>query len=166
MLRTDGGAVAKRYWLVKSDPETFGIDDLERSRDRTTSWDGVRNFQARNLLRDELRVGDEVLFYHSQSDPPAVVGTARVVREGYPDPTQFDPKSGGHDPSSAPDAPKWYAVDLRLERRLDRPVPLAEIKDDPALGDMVLVRRSRLSVQPVRPEEWKRVLQLARPRAE
>jgi predicted RNA-binding protein with PUA-like domain len=154
--------VAKRYWLMKSDPETFGIDDLERSPDRTTSWDGVRNFQARNLLRDEVRVGDEVLFYHSQSDPPAVVGTCRVVRAGYPDPTQFDRRSPGHDPDSTPDDPRWYAVDLRLERRLDRPVSLPSIRESPALRDMVLVRRSRLSVQPVTAEEWKVVLRMAR----
>lgn len=150
--------MAKRHWLVKSDPETFGIDHLAKSPGRTTRWDGVRNYQARNLLRDEIRVGDEVLFYHSQAKPPAVVGTARVVRAGYPDPTQFDRRSKGHDPGSDPGDPRWYAVDIRLERRFDRPVTLPDIKDEPGLRDMVLLQRSRLSVQPVRPEEWKLIL--------
>ena len=151
-----------RCWLVKSDPQTFGVDDLARSPHRTTRWDGVRNYQARNLLRDEMRLGDRVLFYHSQSDPPAVVGTAAIVREGYPDPLQFDARSRYHDPGSRPDDPRWYSVDLRLERRFPRPLALSELRATPGLEGMALLRRgSRLSVQPVTAEEWRIVLRLA-----
>jgi predicted RNA-binding protein with PUA-like domain len=150
-----------RYWLLKSDPETFGIAQLEASPGRTTGWDGVRNYQARNLLRDEIRVGDLALFYHSQADPPAVMGTARVVRGGYPDPTQFDRRSRYHDPDSSPENPRWYAVDIRLEQVFARPVPLPELRATPGLSEMVLLRRgSRLSVQPVSPAEWKIVTAL------
>lgn len=151
-----------RYWLMKSDPETFSFDDLKTSPGQTTCWDGVRNFQARNYLRDEIRVGDGVLFYHSQSDPPEVVGTARVVRAGYPDPSQFDPRSRHHDPDSDPAEPRWYAVDIRLEREFPRPVPLGEMRRAPALGGMALLRKgSRLSIQPVTAEEWGAIRKLA-----
>jgi predicted RNA-binding protein with PUA-like domain len=150
-----------RYWLFKSDPATFGLEDLERSPGRSTCWDGVRNYQARNLLRDEVRVGDGVLFYHSQVKPPAVVATAKVVRDGYPDPTQFDPRDPGHDPRSVPGDPRWYAVDIRLGRRLARPVDLPELRRTPGLEEMVLLRKgSRLSIQPVTAEEWSIVLRL------
>ena len=150
-----------RYWLFKSDPATFGLDDLERSPGRTTCWDGVRNYQARNLLRDEVGVGDGVLFYHSQAKPPAVVATAEVVRAGHPDPTQFDPGDPGHDPGSSPDAPRWYAVDIRLGRRLERPVGLPELRGTRGLEGMALLRKgSRLSIQPVTAGEWKIVLRL------
>ncbi len=156
----------RRYWLLKSDPETFSFEDLKFSPRRTTCWDGVRNPQARNYLRDEIRVGDGVLFYHSQSDPPAAVGTARVVRSGYPDPAQFDRGSGSHDPDSDPAEPRWYAVDIRLEREFTRPVTLGEMRCTPRLAGMELLRRgSRLSVQPVRSEEWATVLKLASRRA-
>jgi len=119
----------RRYWLVKSDPGTFGLAELASSPDQTTRWDGVRNFQARNFLRDEMRPGDGVLFYHSQADPPAVVATARVVRAGYPDPTQFDRRSPGWDSKATSDRPLWYAVDIRLDRPLARPVTLAELRE-------------------------------------
>jgi len=152
-----------RYWLVKSDPQTFGIAQLRQSPAQTTCWDGVRNYQARNLLRDGMRAGDRVLFYHAQADPPAVVGTARVTRAGYPDPSQFDTRSRYHDARSSPDHPRWYAVDLRLEREFARPVGLPELRRTPGLEGMVLLRRgSRLSVQPVSAEEWKIVLALGR----
>ena len=155
--------MARRCWLFKTDPETFGLPDLVRSRDRTTRWDGVRNYQARNLLRDEVRVGDDVLFYHSQDDPPAVVALARVVRAGYPDPTQFDPRSRYHDADSPPDAPRWCAVDIKLERELERPVTLGELRETPGLETMALLRRgNRLSVQPVTAGEWAIVVRLAR----
>jgi predicted RNA-binding protein with PUA-like domain len=151
---------------MKSEPDVFGLADLARSPAQTTRWDGVRNYQARNLLRDEIRVGDRVLFYHSRADPPAVVGTARVVCAGYPDPTQFDRRSKYHDPASLPEAPRWYAVDIRLEEEFSRPVTLPELRRIPGLEQMVLLRKgSRLSVQPVRPEEWKIVLRLGRRRA-
>ena len=155
--------MSRQYWLMKSDPDTFGLEHLARSSDRTTCWDGVRNYQARNLLRDEMRVGDGVLFYHSQVQPPAVVGIARVVRAGYPDPTQFDGRSRYHDPASDRSDPRWYAVDIRLESEMARPVTLPEMRETPGLEDMVLLRRgSRLSVQPVTADEWKIVRKLSR----
>jgi len=142
--------VPGRCWLFKSDPATFGWDDLRGSPRRTTRWDGVRNYQARNLLRDDVEVGDGVLFYHSQSDK-AVMGTAKVVRAGYPDPT--DPESG--------DAPRWYAVDIRLDREFVRPVSLAEMRETAGLEDLALLKRgSRLSIQPVTRDQWKIVTRL------
>ena len=144
---------------MKSEPDVFSIDDLAKAKNRTTGWDGVRNYQARNLLRDEIAVGDGVLFYHSSVDPPAVVGLARVVRAAYADPTQFDPKSDYYDKDSPRDAPRWFSVDIAFDRKLARPVTLPELRGEPALADMVLLRRgSRLSVQPVAPAEWKRIL--------
>jgi len=155
----------RRYWLMKSDPDTFGLPHLKKSPARTTCWDGVRNYQARNLLRDEIRVGDGVLFYHSQVQPPAVVALVRVVRAGYPDPTQFDGRSKYHDPASDPSDPRWYAVDIRLDRELQRPVTLPEMRETPGLHEMVLLRKgSRLSVQPVTAAEWKIVLGISKRR--
>jgi predicted RNA-binding protein with PUA-like domain len=148
-----------RYWLMKSEPDVFSIDDLAKAKGQTTGWDGVRNYQARNLLRDEIAVGDGVLFYHSSVDPPGVAGLARVVRAGYPDPTQWDPKSDYHDKDSPRDAPRWFSVDIAFDRKLGRPVTLPELRGEPSLADMVLLRRgSRLSVQPVTPAEWKRIV--------
>lgn len=152
--------MARRYWLLKSDPDTFGIEHLKAARDRTTMWDGVRNFQARNYLRDGIAVGDGVLFYHSQWKPPAVVATARVVRTGYPDPTQFDPRSPGHDPRSKREAPRWFVVDVQLDRELKCPVTLPQIRATPELQEMILIRRGRLSVQPVTADEWRIVTRL------
>jgi predicted RNA-binding protein with PUA-like domain len=153
-------AMAK-FWLVKSEPGVFSIDDLARAKGKTTFWDGVRNFQARNLLRDEMSVGDGVLFYHSSADPPAVVGTAKVVGAGQPDPSQFDAKSDHYDPDSKRDAPRWFGVDIQLDRKFDRPVTLPELRETPALSDMVLLRKgSRLSVQPVSATEWKTICKL------
>ncbi len=153
--------MARRYWLIKTDPDTFSWDDLVRSPDATTAWDGVRNYQARNFLRDDVRIGDLVLLYHSQSEK-AAVGIARVVRAGYPDPTQFDPRSEGRDPGSDPADPRWYAIDLRAERPLRSPVTLDAMRREPALAGMTLLRRgSRLSVQPVEPAEYRAVLKLA-----
>ena len=150
-----------RHWLMKSEPTSFSIDDLARAKDQTTRWDGVRNFQARNLLRDDIAVGDGVLFYHSSADPPAVVGIARVARAGYPDPTQFDAKDDHYDADSARDDPRWYAVDISFESKLARPVTLPELRATPALSDMVLLRRgSRLSVQPVTAAEWKQIVKM------
>jgi predicted RNA-binding protein with PUA-like domain len=150
-----------RHWLMKSEPDVFSIDDLAKAKKQTTGWDGVRNYQARNLLRDEIAVGDGVLYYHSSVAPPAVVGLARVVKAGYPDPTQFDPKSDYYDAGSTPDAPRWFSVDIAFDRKLPRPVTLPELRADPALGGMVLLQRgSRLSVQPVTAAEWKRIVAL------
>lgn len=152
--------MATRYWLMKSEPGAYSIDDLER--DGRTHWDSIRNYQARNIMRDEMEIGDEVLFYHSNVDPPAVAGRARVVRTGYPDHTARDPASDYYDPKASEDDPRWYMVDVEFVEKFDGPVPLAVLKQTPGLEDMVLVKRSRLSVQPVAPEEFDIVLRLAR----
>ncbi len=150
-----------RTWLMKSEPDVYGYDDLER--DGRTPWDGIRNYQARNFMRDEMKVGDRVLFYHSNTQPPGVAGLAEVVSEPYPDPTQFDPTSRYHDPKSTPEAPRWVLVDVAPERRLPRLVTLAEIKADPALAELPLVRRgNRLSIMPVGEAEAARIVALAR----
>ena len=155
-------STARRFWLVKSEPSTFSFDDLMRSPRRTTGWDGVRNFQARNFMRDGMRVGDGVLFYHSNAEPPAIVGIAEVAREAYPDPTQFDRASEYHDPKATPDAPIWMQVDIRGVEPLARPLALEELRGVPALAGMELLRKgSRLSVQPVAPAEWKAIVKLA-----
>jgi len=147
-----------RYWLIKSEPHVYSIDDLER--DGRTMWNGVRNYQARNHMR-AMEMGDRVLFYHSQQDPPGVVGVAKVVREAYPDPTQFDPKSEYHDARSDPDDPRWSLVDVGFVEKLPRTVSLPEIKAEPELADMVLVKASRLSVQPVTEGEYRRIVTMA-----
>jgi predicted RNA-binding protein with PUA-like domain len=152
----------RRYWLVKSEPEVFSFDDLVLAPKRTTHWDGVRNFAARNFLRDGMKLGDRVFFYHSMANPQAIVGICEVVREGYPDATAFDRKSYGYDPNSKPDDPQWYVVDLRAVDQLPRPVTLVEIKARKELADMALVRIGRLSVTPVRAEEWETIVEMAR----
>ena len=149
----------RNYWLVKSEPSAYSFADLMKEPKRTSYWDGVRNFQARNNLR-AMKAGDGVLFYHSQSEPNAVVGTAVVAKEAYPDHTAWDPKSDHSDPKSTPDKPMWYMVDIRGEAELKRPVSLAEIKATPALKNMVLVKSGRLSVQPVTEAEWEAVLHM------
>ena len=148
------------YWLVKSEPNTYSFSDLRSEDDGTAEWDGVRNYQARNTMRDDMKDGDGVLFYHSNVKPMAVVGTATVVREGYPDDTAWDPSSEHPDPKSTPDEPIWYMVDIKAESEFARPVTLEEIKQTPGLEKMALVNRSRLSVQPVRPEEWRIIVDL------
>jgi predicted RNA-binding protein with PUA-like domain len=151
-----------RYWLFKSEAGCYSIDDLAAERRHTTFWDGVRNYQARNLLRDEIAVGDRVFFYHSSSDPLAIVGTMDVVRAGYGDHTALDPQARHFDPKSNPDAPTWYMVDVRLRQKFDRPITLAELKADARLKGMALLQRgSRLSIQPVSAREWKIVHELA-----
>ncbi len=147
-------------WLVKSEPNTYSFSDLQREDDGTAEWDGVRNYQARNTMRDDMKVGDGVLFYHSNVKPMAVVGTATVVGEGYPDDTAWDPSSEHPDPKSTPDNPIWYMVDIKAESEFARPVTLEEIKQTPGLEKMALVNRSRLSVQPVRPEEYRIIVDL------
>ncbi len=149
-----------RYWLVKSEPDAYSIDDL--ARDGTEHWDGVRNYQARNLMRDEMDVGDLVLFYHSNAKPPGVAGLAEVASEAYPDHTSWDPESAYFDPKSSPDEPRWFMVDLRYVETFPTFVPLERIKAAPELAEMVLVNRSRLSVQPVRPAEFEFIVDLAR----
>lgn len=150
------------HWLVKTEPGCFSWDDLEASPGATTMWDGVRNYQARNFMRDGMRPGDPVLFYHSQVNPPAVIGVAEVASDSYPDPTQFDPESRWFDPRSAVDSPRWYLVDIRAVRKLERPVTLHELRHEPELEGIELLRKgSRLSVQPVPAAAFQRVLQLA-----
>ena len=155
---------SKRYWLVKSEPNAFSIDDLLKSAKRTTSWDGVRNYQARNFMRD-MAVGDEVLFYHSNADPPAVVGIAEVVRTAYPDETQFDRASRHYDPASKKADPRWDMVDIRHRETFPEPVTLDRLRKEQRLKQMVLLRKgSRLSVQPVTPAEWTVVIGIAHSR--
>lgn len=148
-------AEPRRYWLVKSEPASFSWDDLLAAPKRTTHWDGVRNHQAKLHLRDGMRRGDLVLFYHSGAEPPAVMGIAEVVREAYPDPTAFDRRDPHYDPRSDPAAPTWVMVDLRAVTSFARPVTLPELRRAPGLEGMELLRKgSRLSVQPVRPAEF------------
>ena len=146
------------YWLFKSEPGCFSIEDLANRPGMTEHWDGVRNYQARNYLRDAVKPGDLVLFYHSNIPMPEVVGIAEVVRGGYPDFTAFDPGSEHFDPKSSAGAPVWYMVDVRFVSAMPRPVTLEQIKGNPLLADMPLVKRSRLSIQPVTPEEWRIIL--------
>jgi len=154
----------RQYWLFKSEPYVYSWDDLVRDDDRTTLWDGVRNYQARNLLRDRMRVGDGVLFYHSNVHPQEIAGIARIVREGYPDPSQFDPGSKYHDAKATADSPRWFSVDIRAERAFRKRVTLPELKErDDLEGLMLLKRGARLSVQPVSPEHWKIITRLGRP---
>lgn len=155
-------AEQQRYWLMKSEPDAFSIDDLARSPKQTTSWDGVRNYQARNFMR-AMKAGDQVLFYHSNAQPPCLVGLAEVVRTAYPDATQFDPQDVHYDPGSILDQPRWDVVDIRFVRKFAAPLSLNLLKEQASLQGMELLRKgSRLSVQPVSAAEWKEILQLAR----
>jgi len=153
--------MAKRYWLMKSEPNAFSIDDLEKVG--TEPWDGVRNYQARNTMRDDMKKGDGVLFYHSNAKPPGVVGLAKVARRAYPDHTAFDPKAKYYDPKSDPDNPRWVMVDVEFVEKFDDVVPLDVLKSTDGLEDMVCTQKgSRLSVQPVTGDEWKIVRRLGR----
>ena len=153
--------MARGFWLMKTEPDTFSWVDLLKEPDQTTRWDGVRNYQARNFLRDQIKVGDGVLFYHSSTDPPAAVGTAEVVKSGYPDPTQFDRKSKYHDPKSNRDNPRWFVVDIKADNAFKRPVTLKEMREKRGLEKMKLIQRGmRLSVQPVTAAEWKIVTKM------
>ena len=147
-----------KYWLMKSEADVYSIQDLER--DGSTLWDGVRNYQARNNMR-EMKIGDLVLYYHSRMTPSAVVGVARVVKESYPDPTQFDAKNKYFDAKSSEDDPRWWLVDIEYVGTFDEPIGLPEVKAESALQDMVLVNNSRLSVQPVKKKEFDKVLKMA-----
>lgn len=150
------------YWLMKSEPEAFGIDDLAAAPGATAMWDGVRNYQARNLIRDHMRPGDRAFLYHSNTRPPGVVGIVEVVSEPYPDPTAFDPDEAHYDPKSDPQAPRWFCVDVRLRERLPRQVTLATLRACPALeGSPLLRRNNRLSIVPLTGAQWEAVLALA-----
>ncbi len=148
-----------RCWLVKSEPSTYAIDDL--ARQRKTAWEGVRNYQARNFMRDNMRLGDAVLFYHSNADPPAVVGVAKVASAAYPDPTAFDRKSPYFDAKSKPEAPRWLLVDLAFVEKLATPIPLSQLREDPKLdGMLVTLPGQRLSVQPVARAHFHHIVKL------
>ncbi len=151
----------KRYWMMKSEPDAFSIDDLERVG--TEPWNGVRNYQARNFMRDGMRLGDGVMIYHSNCKVPGIAGLATVASAAYPDPTQFDPKSHYHDPKATPETPRWFLVDVAFERKLKRLIPLEEIKQHAdALGEgfALTAKGSRLSVFPVTAAQWKLLLSL------
>jgi len=148
------------YWLMKSEPDVYSIDDLET--DGSTYWDGVRNYQARNLMRDRMGVGDHVLYYHSNVKAPGVVGIARVVREAYPDRTAWDVDSKYFDPKSSPESPRWFMVDIAFEERFQHVVTLDRIKGESVLQEMVLLKRSRLSVQPVTEKEFALITKIGR----
>ncbi len=149
------------YWLMKSEPDTFSLDDLGKRPKGTEHWDGVRNYQARNMMRDQMKVGDKVFFYHSSCPQPGIAGIAEVVREAYPDDSAQNPESRYFDPKASPENPRWFMVDVRFKRKFKRLIPLAELKAEPALGEMLLVQKgSRLSIMPVTPEEWRQILSM------
>ena len=157
-------ATKLRYWLLKTEPEVFSIDDLKASQDFTTCWDGVRNYQARNFMRDQMHLDDRVLVYHSNSAPSAVVGTARVCKTAYPDFTSWDCKDAHFDPKSKPENPTWFMVDIRFESKFSVPQSLFELKQIPKLEGMELLRKgSRLSVQPVTKRQFDIILNLGKP---
>jgi predicted RNA-binding protein with PUA-like domain len=148
---------SRKYWLLKSEPNAFSIDDLKASK--TTYWSGVRNYQARNFMRDEMKVGDGVLFYHSNVEPIGIAGTAKVVKAGYPDFTAWNPKDHHYDPASLPSKPVWYMVDIQFVKKCRSVISLKRLKETAALKKMTVVQKgSRLSVQPVAPEEWEAIL--------
>ena len=151
--------MSERYWLFKSEPSAYSFDDLVR--DRVAEWDGTRNFQVRNWLRDDVKVGDGVLFYHSSTTPVGVVGTARVVREGYPDHTAWDPTSEHPDPRSTPEKPIWFMVDIAPDRTFERVVTLDEMRSTPELHEMMALKRgNRFSITPVTQEEFDAIVRL------
>jgi predicted RNA-binding protein with PUA-like domain len=150
-----------KYWLMKSEPDVFGIDDLAKRPRKTEHWDGIRNYQVRNMLRDEMQKGDEALFYHSNCKEPGVVGIVRIVRAAYPDHTAFDPESKYYDPKSDPENPRWLMVDVQFVRKFKREISLQELKTHQFLADMLVLRRgSRLSVTPVSKKHWDYILKL------
>ncbi|MEI6096467.1 MAG: EVE domain-containing protein [Gammaproteobacteria bacterium] len=151
-----------KYWLMKSEPSCFSIDDLSQAPKKTSCWDGVRNYQARNFMRDEMRVGDLVFFYHSNCQPPGIVGIAEVVRAAYPDFTAWDPDSEHPDMKSTPDKPRWFMVDIQFRQKFAHFLALDALKHHPELSKMPLLRKgNRLSVLPVSSEEWEFIVQLA-----
>jgi predicted RNA-binding protein with PUA-like domain len=153
------------YWLMKSEPDVFGIDDLARSPRKTTHWDGVRNYQARGFMRDDMSVGDLAFFYHSNTEEPGIAGIVKVVKRGYPDHTAFDKRDKHYDADSDPNNPRWYMVDVRFERKLRKPITLATLREhsNGALKGLALLKRgNRLSITPVSAAHWKFILSLSR----
>lgn len=150
-----------KYWLIKSEPDAFSIDDLAKAKDQTTYWDGVRNYQARNYMRDEIKIGDKVIFYHSNAAPPCAVGICEVVKEGYPDFTAFDPHDKHYDPKSKNDSPTWFMVDVKFVMKFKKAVTLPEIKTNKKLHKMKLIQPgNRLSVMPVTKEEFDEIVRM------
>ena len=155
-----GDSNTMNYWLFKSEPGEYSIDALNAEINGVGRWDGIRNYQARNFLRDEVRLGDGVLFYHSRSKQPSIVGTARVVRQAYPDPAQFDYNSRYFDAKASRKAPRWYCVDIEFVSKFIQPVSLQLIKKEPDLKGMTLLHQGRLSIQPVTQQQWNKILTL------
>ena len=149
------------YWLIKSEPDAFSIDDLKNRPRKTEHWDGVRNYQARNMMRDEMKKGDLAFFYHSSCKQPGIVGIVEIIKEGYPDHTAFDPKQKYYDPKSNPAKPQWYMVDVRYKRKTRRLLSLTELKLQKRLENMKLLQKgNRLSIMPVSKQEWDCILKL------
>ncbi|MDX1443431.1 MAG: EVE domain-containing protein [Gammaproteobacteria bacterium] len=150
------------YWLMKSEPDEFSIDDLKTFGKKGAHWDGVRNYQARNFMRDEMKVGDLAFFYHSNTKVPGIVGVMEIVREGYVDHTAFDPDDKHFDPKSDPEKPRWFMVDVAFRERFNDTVSLAELRENKALEDMLILRKgNRLSITPVTKKEWNEVMKMA-----
>ena len=155
--------MAKKYWLFKSEPNAFSINDFQNSPGKNTYWDGVRNYQARNFIRDDMRKGDGVLFYHSNTDPIAVVGYCEIVKEAYPDHTQFDPDNKHFDKAAKQVDPRWIMVDIKFVEKFNHPVTLKKIKDNPKLKNMRLIQRgNRLSIMPISKKEWDEILKMGK----
>lgn len=150
-----------KYWLMKTEPGTFSFEDLQKSKNKTTQWEGVRNYQARNFMRDDMKIGDGILFYHSVVKPMAVMGIAKVSREAYPDHFAFDSKSSYHDPKSSKENPCWFMVDIQYVRSFNPPLTLEEMKNIKGLKNMELLKKgNRLSIQPVSEKEWNLIEEL------
>lgn len=151
-----------KYWLMKTEPDVYSISDLAADKNQTTHWDGVRNYQARNFMRDEMKLGDRVLVYHSNANPPGVAGVAKVVKESYPDFTSWDPNDKHYDEKSSEESPRWFMVDIQLERQFADVISLSDLRELKGLEEMELLRKgSRLSVQPVRKKEFERIIKCA-----
>jgi predicted RNA-binding protein with PUA-like domain len=150
-----------KYWLMKSEPDVFGIDHLAKLPRKTDHWDGIRNYQVRNMLRDEMKKGDLAFFYHSNCKEPGIVGIVEVVKEGYPDFTAFEPGEKYYDPKSDPENPRWYMVDVKLKRKFRRVISLQELKQYKSLSEMLILRRgNRLSITPISKKHWDFILKL------
>lgn len=155
--------MSKQYWLLKTEPNSFSIQDLEKATKKTTAWEGVRNYQARNFLRDQIKKGDEVFLYHSSTDIPAIVGTATVVKAGYPDESQYNTKSKYYDATATPTNPRWYLIDIQHQTTYDTPIGIQTLRKIPELSDMKLLQKGmRLSVQPVSKKEWDHIIKMSK----
>lgn len=152
----------EQFWLMKSEPYEFSIDDLASRKNQTTYWEGIRNYQARNFMRDKMNIGDKIFFYHSRAKPLAIVGTMEVASEPYPDPSQFDPNSKYFDEKATEEKPRWFLVDVKLIKKFERPVTRDEVKEEESLQEMMLIKKgARLSIQPVQPHEWEKIHEMA-----